>query len=424
MTRHMGLPYLWIDKLCIYHDDGNILTSRSARIIDVYSRAHVVISADRAADKSMGLFHHRDVMQSTTVNLRSPSSTEGGSVHATLLLPSNEQPVFDGEFSAEPLSERGWALQERVLARRSLHYCSDQMYFECNHGIIGEDGCYSNMRFCDINYAEEIASPISFLYGRDHVLWHNLLRHYGRRKISRPADKLPAMGGLAKMFKKKFNAEYVAGLWSHALIDGLAWQSLGSRQPMDSHGYVGPSWSWASYDGIAGGGLRDRWNDSAEIIEYNVDLKNDADPFGEIKDAWIRLRAPLATLAASETDSTDHEARLAKAGMKPFPRVRTKYSDDEDGGVMLLDYESVRTSAEWREWDLRVLLLGWYEKESCEADEKQRCATDPTFCLVVRPMSNGTEEKHMNRVGWMVLSGDEARRLREDEASYETVKLV
>ena len=47
--------------------------------------------------------------------------------------------TFD-PLDGEALSTRGWALQERLLSRRILHYASDQMYFECQEGILAEDG--------------------------------------------------------------------------------------------------------------------------------------------------------------------------------------------------------------------------------------------------------------------------------------------
>jgi len=42
----------------------------------------------------------------------------------------------------EPPSKRGWCLQERLLSRRVLHYATSQMFWECTHGILSEDGCF------------------------------------------------------------------------------------------------------------------------------------------------------------------------------------------------------------------------------------------------------------------------------------------
>ena len=37
----------------------------------------------------------------------------------------------------EPLSRRGWVLQERLLSPRTLHYSEGQMYWECQNCVLG-----------------------------------------------------------------------------------------------------------------------------------------------------------------------------------------------------------------------------------------------------------------------------------------------
>lgn len=425
VTRHLGLRFLWIDILCICQDDADDWARESARMIDVYSNAHVVIATDHANDKSVGCFQRRDLAQSATINIPMAAAEESNPVQAALLFANNEGPFFRGEFELEPLTQRGWALQERVLSRRSLHYGGDQMYFECNHGITGENGCYSATRYCGIHEPPESLLTRRDLLGPDHVMWNRLLWAYGRRKLSQPTDKLPAVSGLASLFKDRLGADYVAGLWSDALMEGLAWQGLGNRKPMDNEMYIGPSWSWASYDGIAATGLSQGWTDTAEILEWHVDLKNENNPYGEVKDAWIRLRAPMAKLVPSEKTVTDHEVRLNKAGITPLPRLCTKHSDDEEGSVVSLDYKVARDSGEWREWALNVMLLGWYQRPEDGTDnEGGGCSEDPSYGLVVTLVSEEDGKKRMKRVGWMFLTGEEARKVREDEGSRTTVTLV
>lgn len=396
-------------------------------MIDVYSKAHLVISANNANDKAIGCFHQRDLCRSAIIILSLTHPQEASEVHATLLFPSSELPFFDGGFQSEPLAQRGWALQERALARRNLHYNNNQMYFECNHGIVGENGCYSERRYCDINKAHErldSLSPIKPLHGVDHEMWNGLLWAYGTRKLTRPTDKLPAMSGLARLFEQRFRAEYVTGLWSNALIEGLAWQGLGDRKAMDNGEYIGPSWSWVSYAGIAATGLQESWIDTAEVLEWHVDLKNEANPYGEVKDAWIRLRAPIAELVASEKKVTDHEVRLSNAGIIPLPRLRTKYSDDEDGTIVSLDSQIARTSGEWRNWNLHVLLLGGYRGMGRGVGRDKQRSDESSYALVVVKVDNERIIKRMKRVGWMFLSGDEARKVRDDESSWTTVTLI
>jgi hypothetical protein len=232
------------------------------------------------------------------------------------------------------------------------------------------------------------------------------------------------MSGLARLFEQRFRAKYVTGLWSNALIEGLAWQGLGDRKAMDNGEYIGPSWSWVSYAGIAATGLQESWIDTAEVLEWHVDLKNEANPYGEVKDAWIRLRAPIAELVASEKKVTDHEVRLSNAGIIPLPRLRTKYSDNEDGTIVSLDSQIARTSGEWRSWNLHVLLLGGYRGMGRGVGRDKQRSDESSYALVIVKVDNERIIKRMKRVGWMFLSGDEARKVRDDESGWTTVTLI
>jgi hypothetical protein len=129
MTRHLGLRFLWVDALCIFQDDEDDWSRESARMLEVYSNAHVAIAANRARGSADGLFHNRPPRSEAAIEV--PGL---GEVRARLVDIGDELRwghVFD--FPDEPLMDRGWALQERILSRRILHYNSNQLYFECRY---------------------------------------------------------------------------------------------------------------------------------------------------------------------------------------------------------------------------------------------------------------------------------------------------
>jgi hypothetical protein len=101
----------------------------------------------------------------------------------------------------------------------------------------------------------------------------------------------------------------------------------------------------------------------AEIKGWHVDLKHEENPYGEVNYAWIRIHGPLTRLTPSKIGVTDHETRLDRAGITPLLRFCTKYSEDEEGCRVTLDYLEQSKSEEWRNWDTRVLILGGYRKE-------------------------------------------------------------
>ncbi|KAH8684290.1 heterokaryon incompatibility protein-domain-containing protein, partial [Tricladium varicosporioides] len=294
IARHLETRYVWIDSLCIMQENQDDWARESGRMTDVYSNAYLVIAANHAKDGNGGCFHNREARPQAKINL--PDLFE---IVVQLSYAGEEVRWRGTEFEEEPLSGRGWALQERVLAQRILHYGTRQIYLECNHGIRGEDGCNFDDRYCcnlnDLDGKRELEdrpnyrSRASF----EHGMWNNLLRQYGLRKLTKATDKLPAISGLARLFEDYLTADYVAGIWSDDLIEGLAWQSIGNGAPASLTQYTGPSWSWASYGGCAATGLRGHWKDVSQIEEWYVELQNQENPFGEVKSGWIRIHGPL-----------------------------------------------------------------------------------------------------------------------------------
>lgn len=45
---------------------------------------------------------------------------------------------FHGDVEKASLGRRGWVLQERALARRTIHFSAGQTYWECGRGIYSE----------------------------------------------------------------------------------------------------------------------------------------------------------------------------------------------------------------------------------------------------------------------------------------------
>lgn len=261
----------------------------------------------------------------------------------------DEVNYFFGEFKNEALSHGGWALQERVLATRLLHYNTRQMYFECNHGIVGEDGCSAIERYCSIQ-AADISS------------WNTLVCVYFCRLLTKTTDAFPAMNGLANLFGQELGAQYVAGLWSTDLISGLSWQWSHSTQSVSSE-YIGPSWSWASCKDIASRTNVFGGEDVAEVVGWNVEHKVETNPYGEVASAWLRVRAPVLGLVPSKTVRPYHDARLLRAGHTPEPRMCILHGDNEVGQDVLFDNSHVVESGMWHDWDLKVMILKGYREK-------------------------------------------------------------
>lgn len=130
-TRELGVLYLWIDSLCIiqYEDSGEDWKRESRRMESVFSQAYCTIAATAAADSSAG-FLERNI-RTNYVYVRDISGNE--------LYVSSDIDDFDEDVGKAKLNTRAWVMQEAVLARRTIHFSANQMYWECGEGVYCEN---------------------------------------------------------------------------------------------------------------------------------------------------------------------------------------------------------------------------------------------------------------------------------------------
>jgi len=130
VVRSLGTKYLWIDSLCIMQDSITDWERESAQMGQVYSNGLLNIAATGSTDGEGGLLRERPSkfpLESTACYIASSwrdHSNSGLLVHNSWL-PSRM--LLDG-----PLLSRGWVLQERIMAKRILHFGKNQLYWECN----------------------------------------------------------------------------------------------------------------------------------------------------------------------------------------------------------------------------------------------------------------------------------------------------
>ncbi|KAK8096054.1 hypothetical protein PG999_014076 [Apiospora kogelbergensis] len=434
LVKHLGIRYIWIDSLCIVQDDADDWARESARMHAVYSNAYLTIAANHARKPSDGCFHIRSPRPFCDVDL--PRLRLQQSLFAT-----DELDWDKGNFLSEPLSKRGWALQERVLSQRTLLYNNRQIYYECSHGLVGEDGCRQRRMLCsretlfgpkkDGSGQIQNTEPNTTDENKDGEeetaileLWRSLVWRFGDRSLTKATDKLPATSGLSKLFEKHLQCHYVAGYWSNSLIQSISWRALGRAKAPGP--YIGPSWSWVSYPGVAANGLDSGERDVAHLLEWHVELKNQSNPYGEVDNAWLRIRGPVFLLLPATVDYTEDDLRRQKVGLMPHPQMRTPYGvDDEELLDIELDYEDDAWLGRWKEMELHVLILSVFARDSSksgtESDEND--SNRSYKCLVVA-CADSQQSGLMKRVGTTWLVGPLAERILLDETNRHEVVLV
>lgn len=203
----------------------------------VYSNSYLTIAATRAEDSNGGCLNSRASRQHIVLNIKKEGVL--GKVLAFIPPLMNEtMPDLYVKMEHEPLSDRAWCFQERVLSSRILHFASDQMFFECIDGFRSEDGLHFAGRYDSIHpHALHYGPKPSYEKGGTSLplleQWFKLLWGYGPRTLTKPFDKFPALSGIARVFGERMNDDYIAGIWKGAFIESLLWQGLSIHEVAD-----------------------------------------------------------------------------------------------------------------------------------------------------------------------------------------------
>jgi len=127
IARELGFAYIWIDSLCIVQDDPEDWNRESALMSDVYGGSGLNIAASGAVDGSSGCFFNQPQNRTCQVQVKL-----GDQVHSYICVTFSSYHQCLGSM---PLMKRGWALQERLLPPRTLHFTSREVFWECHEKV-------------------------------------------------------------------------------------------------------------------------------------------------------------------------------------------------------------------------------------------------------------------------------------------------
>ncbi len=421
VCQGMGLQYLWIDALCIIQDDFNDKSVEIGKMTSIYGSATVTIAAARSSSVTEGFLGERfpGPREGAIVSYR---CFNGGLGSITLVK------LDDGGFeSVEPIDERGWALQERLLSSRIIEFGSRQTRWICpetrSSGFSLEgftDGWKREVNFSSKRKTETLdlksictaKSTIDF-YGRprnsqykeyldamEH--WEHICETFTERALTLSSDRTLAISGIAQIFAESSEDQYIAGLWKSCFHSGLLWKIEHSYQspkniPQPTT-YQGPSWSWLSVNGPVNFSQVCRPSECvAEILSCETEPANETTPYGLVREGSGRL-----VLAARTTPGARTKVPLRSPG---------KYKDE----VIILGFGKsfVCYATAEMHCDVQVAEIDEEEKVAgcLVAEISRRNDGDKLSCqgLVLRWSS--PERKTYSRVGRFSYYGDRKGRL-------------
>lgn len=327
LVRSLGLQYIWIDALCIIQDDDQDFAREASQMASIYGEAYIVIAATRARTGDAGLFNSRPRAQVVSHVSRDQK------VSSVLTRKPFEHDAFTTSeprhFTSSPLFARAWCFQERLLARRVVHFAEHELLFECKQKLececqmLSTDyGIYQNFKVISA-YGLENASAKS-----RYQTWYSILRPYTARSLTFEKDRLPALSGFARLVSMSEMGAYYAGLWRAELPAGLLWRVI--RPLPEKNGiierpspYRAPTWSWAGVQAVVEGHVQfhSGIETTATVVDIACTLAS-SDPFGEVASAYIVLEAPVIQIEVHAT--TD-----AESGGRKYLIARRVASGDE-----------------------------------------------------------------------------------------------
>lgn len=255
-TRKLGLRYMWIDSLCILQsgsDSKDDWQHESALMHKIYENAYCNIGATAAENSHEGLFFDRNPEVIDVSHVYFDWWAAGKKHRGEYIIV--DPTILTRNFALAPLLQRGWVFQERLLAPRMLHFCSQEVVWECRTGTFCEtfrEGLplrFIDSRFMAINPPIWTTTPKGLPKIKIQKVWHDVVKGYTRCRLTYEGDKLLALSGIAQNFQFYLDSddEYLAGIWRKSLPDSLLWIAKGGPQRVQT--YRAPSWSWASVEG-------------------------------------------------------------------------------------------------------------------------------------------------------------------------------
>ncbi|KAN0096563.1 HET domain containing protein [Hyaloscypha variabilis] len=298
VARSLDIDYLWIDSLCIIqNNDSDDWAKEAAQMSSIYGGSYLNIAATSAVDGSKGFLGNWHCFNS---GFRAKISTIHGDT-SCICVPRN---LYRDSISSSPLAQRGWVVQERLLAPRTVHFTSRQVFWECN-------SCVSCEAFH--SHLPDVFERSEGYLRKKPLLeysWKEIVQQYSRGSLTRSRDKIVAISGLSRAAQHTQRFGYLAGLWRSSLIFQLCWHRTSDIAPPPVE-YRGPSWSWISVDSgvtlVSGPRDSDVTKSTtlyAQVVDAHVGLTG-ADPFGEISSANLYLNCRILYPINSSTELPD-----------------------------------------------------------------------------------------------------------------------
>lgn len=214
-----------------------------------------------------------------------------------------------------PSNKRGWIFQEEILSTRTLYWSHHGVYWSCRSIIVGENNTTSEAsRNITASSEHEVAQTDrdildahGFRLASRETDWDRMIEAYSTRRFTRTTDRLPALKGLATIYRDLQGGQYLetAGMWKNRLPQQLLWvvakcspaggvKSAGRKFDLAE----APSWTWTSIEPEYGVKFHDDRSTKLTVLDVNEQHSR----------TTLSLKGRLRQLFAGLHEATDPHA--------------------------------------------------------------------------------------------------------------------
>lgn len=238
LVDQLGIPYLWVDSLCIIQDDSESKHDQIQAMAGIYANAYVTIIAGNGWDANHGLRGIQGVTEPRHLSSFLKSDVKG-----------NLQPYSSIWYS------RGWTFQEMVFSPRKIMFQYQLAIWECNQTSWHESSLSRISTSLHSSLFQPSINPwksrIQFSAWPDIRQYVSIVHDYANRKLTYAEDGLHAISSLLSLMSSSFSSGFISGLPEMFFNEALLWQPAEPMQKRQSSTGVNnlPSWSWAGWEG-------------------------------------------------------------------------------------------------------------------------------------------------------------------------------
>jgi hypothetical protein len=270
LTRDLDIRYLWIDALCIIQGENGDWEKELLDMGDIYGQSLLTIAASSASSSDAGFLCRKNGAYWPVRHHHLFDSHATGDDPEVVTFKAYV-PTWRGLNESLPLSDRGWVLQERMLASRTLSWTDDGIFWLCGeedtseyenpyHVVISHttrlyEICEDVKKFVTTNnsYAQTDSDSNAerndfsdrSCDGSPHLSkWYDLVMDLSKKAFTVASDRIPAITGLGKEIARIAGTKFENGMFKPTSARELCWVRDSTLSVRRIPGV--PSWSWAS----------------------------------------------------------------------------------------------------------------------------------------------------------------------------------